>query len=83
MNKKFQQAFDSLKTLGCPVFIRADNPKGFYISTEHANSHNWADYYGEFRGGYPWENPKIETVLSPLGLACDWENPACLIVFED
>jgi len=34
-----------------------------------------ADYYGEFRGGYPWIHPKLEKLADDLGMYWDWKNP--------
>lgn len=40
------------------------------------------DYYGEYRGGYSWIDPRLEKYLKGQGLFCEWENPACVIVYE-
>jgi hypothetical protein len=40
-----------------------------------------ADYYGEFRGGYPWINEKIEKRANELGLQLEWENPGSVGVY--
>lgn len=40
------------------------------------------DYYGEFRGGYPWIEPRIEQKAKELGLMLEWQNPAYLIICE-
>ena len=34
------------------------------------------DYYGEFRGEYPWINPKLEKLAKDAGSYWEWENPA-------
>jgi len=37
-----------------------------------------ADYYGEYRGGYPWVNPKLEEVLGKSGYFIEWYDPGSL-----
>lgn len=41
------------------------------------------DYYGEFRGGYPWINPKLEKLAEQAGLYWEWENPAVICLYLD
>ena len=31
-----------------------------------------ADYYGEFRGGYPWIHPDLETAVEKYGYEIEW-----------
>ena len=40
------------------------------------------DYYGEFRGGYPWVNPKLEKYLDDNNLYYEWDNPAVIAIFN-
>lgn len=55
-------------------FIRNDR---LFISGE--NGDNACDYYGEFRGGYPYINPILEEFAAKNGGYFDWENPACIV----
>jgi hypothetical protein len=41
------------------------------------------DYYGEFRGGYPWANPKLESYLEKNGLRYEWDNPGAIALFKN
>jgi hypothetical protein len=34
-----------------------------------------ADYYGEFRGGYPWIHPNLEAFAKSKNMFWDWVNP--------
>lgn len=44
-----------------------------------AESGLWvADYYGEFRGGYPWVHPAIEAVAEKHGMYVEWNNPGSI-----
>lgn len=52
------------------VFISAEDGK--YL----------ADYYGEFRGGYPWIEPELTEALSKLGLEHDWQDAGTLSIYE-
>ena len=33
-----------------------------------------ADYYGEFRGGYPWIHPDLEKAIKKYGYEIEWQN---------
>ena len=59
-----------------------ENDDGVFVSAEHENSYMFADYYGEFRGGYPWVNPDLENGLAALGWFLEWNNPGCLTLCE-
>ena len=59
-----------------------DNGDGaiIYVSAEHGD--DMADYYGEFRGGYPWINPALETFAESNGCYWEWINPGCIGLYE-
>lgn len=40
------------------------------------------DYYGEFRGGYPWIAPELVEWAEKKGLYWEWENPGCIVLVE-
>src|ERR1044072_5680355 len=48
-----------------------------YVSAE--NGDDAADYEGEFRGGYPWINPKLEAIAMMRGGYWDWNNPGEIV----
>lgn len=35
---------------------------------------NAVDYYGEYRGGFPWVHPKLEAWAEKNGGYWEWEN---------
>ena len=39
----------------------------------------FADYYGEYRGGYSWIDPRLEEAAKKLGMYWEWENPGCIV----
>lgn len=47
-----------------------------FVSAEHGD--DAADYYGEYRGGYAWINPKLVALAEKKGLYWEWENPGCI-----
>jgi hypothetical protein len=51
-----------------------------HVSAEHGD--DAADYYGEFRGGYAWINPKLEAFAEKRGCYWEWCNPGCLILTD-
>lgn len=38
----------------------------------------FVDYYGEYRGGYPYINPDLEAAAKKHGCFWEWENPGCI-----
>lgn len=55
------------------VFRRNDS---IFVSAEDGGY--FADYYGEFRGRYPWIHPILETWAKSHGGYWEWENPGCI-----
>jgi len=41
-----------------------------------------ADYYGEFKGGYPYINPELEEAVSKYGYAIEWYDGGTLQAFQ-
>lgn len=37
-----------------------------------------ADYYGEFRSGYPWISPKLVKAVDSIGYFIEWYDPGTL-----
>jgi hypothetical protein len=52
-----------------------------FISAE--NGDNAADYYGEYRGGYPWINEALEAWAKKRGGYFEWENPGTIVFCKD
>ena len=52
------------------------------ISAEHENSYLFVDYYGEYRGGYPWVLPKLVEALEKAGFSYEWENPGAISIWD-
>jgi hypothetical protein len=85
MKKAYIKAFNELTKLGCPVFERSDYEGKFLISAEDSESYKWADYYAYGDNRWNGENtsPKLDEILKKYKLFAEWENPGCLIVFQD
>jgi len=43
---------------------------------------NAADYYGEFRGGYPWINEKLKEAVEGMNYLIEWHDPGTLIAYK-
>lgn len=82
MKRNARNAYEALKALGVPVFERSDI-KHFGISAEESESYKWVDYWGEYRGGYPFVHEDVEDILRENHLYAEWENAACLIVYDN
>lgn len=42
---------------------------------------NAADYYGEYRGGCPWINPKLEAWAEKHGCFWEWRDPGSIALY--
>lgn len=82
MKRNARTAFNKLKKLGVPVYETSDTSH-FGISAEDENSYLWLDYYGEFRGGYPFVHEDVEQILNENNLFAEWENPGCMTVYDN
>jgi hypothetical protein len=67
-----------------PTFIGKDSRGGpvLCISSEYSVSSYWLDYYGEFRGGYPWINPILEAWAKERGMFWEWYDPSYISLHE-
>lgn len=81
MKRNVRNAMSELKKIGVPVFERSDI-EYFGISAEDEESYKWVDYYGEYRGGYPYVAEEIANTLRKYDLFAEWENPGALIVYD-
>lgn len=39
------------------------------------------DFYGEFRGGYPYIHPKLEAWATKMGGYWEWQNPGAIAFY--
>ena len=83
MKRDYRNAYNALKKLGVPVYVREDMDGRFQISAEEPDSYLWCDYYAYNR--YDWDfgvNPQLEAVLKKFGLHSEWINPGELGVYR-
>ena len=81
MKRTYIKAFNALKKIGVPVYVRDDMDGRFQISAEEPESYRWANYYESPDSWIFGVNPKIDDVLSKCGLYCEWINPGELGVY--
>lgn len=83
MKRVYIKAYNELKKMGVPVYVREDMDGRFQISGEDSESYKWADYYeGDYHADWIFGvNPKVDEVLRKNGLACEWINPGELGVY--
>lgn len=48
------------------------------VNGEHENGYLFIDYYGEFRGGYPWVCPELEAFAKKHDAYWEWEHPGAV-----
>lgn len=84
MKRIYIKAYNQLKKMGVPVYVRDDMNGRFQISAEDPESYKWADYYeGDRRPDWIFGvNPQIDQVLRKFGLFCEWINPGELGVYQ-
>lgn len=69
---------DVVQTKRCPtVFIRANT---LHVSGEDGGF--FVDYYGEYRGGDPWIDPRLENWANMRGYYWEWDNPGSISLWE-
>ena len=49
---------------------------------DEGNDVQAADYYGEFRDGLPWINPKLEEYADKLGCYWEWDSPGAIVLAD-
>ena len=72
INKKYVDIMVS------PTVILRDDK--IIVSAE--DGRDFADYYGEFRGGYPFVDPVLEKFAATNNMFWEWENPGCIYLCE-
>jgi len=84
MKKPYKQAYQALKVMGVPVFTNEDHDRlgNFSINAEDLEGLRWADYYVSRLDWNFGVSPELEAVLEQFGLFAEWQNPACLGVYE-
>ncbi len=50
------------------------------VSTEDGK--DFADYYGEFRGGYPYIKPALVEWAKKLGMYWEWQHPGSIVLVD-
>jgi hypothetical protein len=80
MTRNARNAFRLLKTIKCPV-LETTRSAEFLISAEDNIDTLWADFYGEFCGGYPTINNKIISILESKGLFAEWIDAGTIGVY--
>ena len=55
----------------------------FDISMEYGDHWKYADYYGEFRGGYMWISDELKDLGSQYGYYFVWYNAAILCAMPE
>jgi hypothetical protein len=73
-NQKYPVAFLQCKEDGGRPLVTSESPA--------ADGMQVVDYYGEYRGNYPWIDPRLEKWLDENNLYAEWQNAACVGIYE-
>jgi hypothetical protein len=82
MKRKYIKAFNTLKKMGVPVYVRDDMDGRFQISAEDPDSYKWVNYYESPSSWIFGVHPKLDDALRTCGLYCEWINGGELGVYE-
>jgi len=83
LKRDYRNAYNALKRLGVPVYVRDDMDGRFQISAEEPDSYLWCNYYAYNREGWDFGvNPQVDAVLKKYGLFSEWINPGELGVYQ-
>lgn len=77
---KTSKLITQINRMGFHVCLHNDHGALIIVSAEHGDSA--ADYYGEYRGGYPWINPKLEQLAQSNHCFWEWHNPGAIGLYE-
>jgi hypothetical protein len=83
MKKDFRNAYNALKKIGVPVYVRDDMDGRFQISAEEPESYQWASMYSRNPSWDFGVNPKIDALLDKYNLYCEWINAGELGVYHN
>jgi hypothetical protein len=81
MKKTYIKAYNALKKLGVPVYVRDDMDGRFQISAEEPESFEWVNYYASPSSWVFGVHPEIDKVLKQSSLFAEWINPGELGVY--
>lgn len=56
-----------------------DENQNLCITLEDGNGYYFGDYYGEFRGGFPWICNELENWAAENGGYWEWCNPGAIM----
>lgn len=88
MKAHARKAFNALKKIGAPVFVRDESEScHFVISGEDNCKKTWADYWLTADGLEPegfrfGVCPEINEILDKYRLFCEWETAGSLCVYD-
>jgi len=75
---KTETAIKQIKAMGFHPF-KSDSGIVF-VSGDYGD--NAMDYYGEYRGGYPWINPNLLAFAEANKCYFEWDNPGGITMYE-
>ena len=84
MRREYIKAYNALKKMGVPVYVRDDMDGRFQISAEEPESYLWVDYHAGYQRS-DWlfsMNPKIDETLKKFGLLAEWINAGEVGVYK-
>jgi hypothetical protein len=84
MKREYIKAFNALKKMGVPVYVRDDMGGRFQISAEEPESYKWVDYHTGYQKS-DWVfgvHPKLDATLKKYGFLAEWINAGEVGVYK-
>lgn len=69
--------YEIVDDIKCSTFIRDGA-----LCVNGEDGRGLIDYYGEFRGGYPYIDPKLEAFAKEHGMHWQWNDPGSISLWE-
>ena len=57
-------------------------PRERTVSVSAEDGKGFADFFGEFRGGYPWIHPDLEAFAKEHKCHWEWDDPGSISIWE-
>jgi hypothetical protein len=82
--EKLKLSLERVKTDGrSPTVFVGGGPDDPDLILSAEDGGYFADYYGEYRGGYPWIDPRVEQWAVDNGMHLEWQNPGAVGIWYD
>lgn len=69
--------YDTVHDIKCTTFIRDGA-----VCVSGEDGRDIIDYYGQYRGGFPYIHPKLEALAAQHGMHWEWNDPGSISLWS-